>query len=45
MCGIIGLFAKQDNISANLGAHLSKMLESMSERGPDSAALAIYGNP
>ena len=45
MCGIVGLFAKQDNISANLGVHLSKMLESMSDRGPDSAGLAIYGKP
>ncbi|MDC3170161.1 glutamine amidotransferase family protein [Paracoccaceae bacterium] len=45
MCGIVGLFAKKDNISANLGLHLSKMLESMSDRGPDSAGLAIYGKP
>ena len=45
MCGIVGLFAKKENISANLGLHLSKMLESMSDRGPDSAGLAIFGNP
>ena len=45
MCGIVGLFAKKENISANLGLHLSKMLESMSDRGPDSAGLAIYGKP
>ncbi len=45
MCGIVGLFAKKENISANLGEHLSKMLESMSDRGPDSAGLAIYGKP
>ena len=45
MCGIVGLFAKKENISANLGVHLSKMLESMSDRGPDSAGLAIYGKP
>ena len=45
MCGIVGLFAKKENISANLGVHLSKMLESMSDRGPDSAGLAIFGKP
>ena len=45
MCGIVGLFAKKENISSSLGLHLSKMLESMSDRGPDSAGLAIYGNP
>ena len=45
MCGIVGLFAKKENISANLGLHLSKMLESMSDRGPDSAGLAIFGKP
>ena len=45
MCGIVGLFAKKENISSILGLHLSKMLESMSDRGPDSAGLAIYGKP
>ena len=45
MCGIVGLFAKKENISTNLGLHLSKMLESMSDRGPDSAGLAIFGKP
>ena len=45
MCGIVGLFAKKEVISSNLGLHLSKMLESMSDRGPDSAGLAIYGKP
>ena len=45
MCGIVGLFAKKEVISSNLGLHLSNMLESMSDRGPDSAGLAIYGKP
>lgn len=45
MCGIVGLFAKKESISSSLGLHLSKMLESMSDRGPDSAGLAIYGKP
>ena len=45
MCGIVGLFAKKENISSSLGLHLSKMLESMSDRGPDSAGLAIYRKP
>ena len=35
----------KENISSSLGLHLSKMLESMSDRGPDSAGLAIYGKP
>jgi glutamate synthase domain-containing protein 1 len=42
MCGIVGLFAKDRGIEAELGAHLAGMLASMSERGPDSAGFAIY---
>ena len=45
MCGIVGLFAKSPKIKNDLGLHLSKMLRSMSDRGPDSAGLAIYGRP
>ena len=42
MCGIVGLFAKDPGIEAELGAHLAGMLASMSERGPDSAGFAVY---
>jgi len=43
MCGIVGLFAKTPQVRKHLGLHLSKMLICMSDRGPDSAGLAIYG--
>ncbi|MEM9100205.1 MAG: glutamine amidotransferase family protein [Pseudomonadota bacterium] len=45
MCGIVGLFAKSPNIEAEMGAHLSAMLVTMSDRGPDSAGFAIYRDP
>lgn len=45
MCGIVGLFAKTASIETSLGLHLSNMLTEMTERGPDSAGLAVYRNP
>jgi glutamate synthase domain-containing protein 1 len=45
MCGIVGLFAKSPEIEARLGAHLGAMLEQMSDRGPDSAGVAVYRDP
>ena len=42
MCGIIGLFAKQKIIENRLGDLLGDMLITMSDRGPDSAGVAIY---
>ena len=45
MCGIVGLFAKSPEIEAHLGAHLGAMLEEMSDRGPDSAGVAVYRDP
>ena len=42
MCGIVGLFAKQPWIEAELGAHLAGMLGTLAERGPDSAGFAVY---
>ena len=45
MCGIVGLFAKSPEIEARLGAHLGAMLEEMSDRGPDSAGVAVYRDP
>ncbi|MEM8698719.1 MAG: glutamine amidotransferase, partial [Pseudomonadota bacterium] len=42
MCGIVGLFAKSPAVEAEMGAHLSAMLVTMSDRGPDSAGFAIY---
>jgi glutamate synthase domain-containing protein 1 len=45
MCGIVGLFAKSAEIEQQLGEHLAAMLVQMSERGPDSAGVAIYREP
>jgi glutamate synthase domain-containing protein 1 len=45
MCGIVGLFAKTAEIEDSLGSHLSAMLEQMSDRGPDSAGVAVYRDP
>jgi methylamine---glutamate N-methyltransferase subunit A len=42
MCGIVGLFAKSTEVEEHLGGHLAAMLEQMSDRGPDSAGVAIY---
>lgn len=42
MCGIVGLFAKEKPVEAQMGALLSDMLITMSDRGPDSAGIAIY---
>jgi glutamate synthase domain-containing protein 1 len=43
MCGIVGLFLKNKAMEPQLGDLLSKMLVTMSARGPDSAGVAIYG--
>ncbi|MDA0362389.1 MAG: glutamine amidotransferase family protein [Proteobacteria bacterium] len=42
MCGIVGLFLKDQGLHANLGYFLTSMLITMTERGPDSAGIAIY---
>jgi glutamate synthase domain-containing protein 1 len=43
MCGIVGLFLKDRSLEPQLGQLLSDMLVTMSDRGPDSAGIAIYG--
>jgi methylamine---glutamate N-methyltransferase subunit A len=45
MCGIVGLFAKSSAIEAELGRHVAAMLAQMSDRGPDSAGVAVYRDP
>lgn len=45
MCGIVGLFLKDPALEPQLGALLADMLVTMTDRGPDSAGLAIYGPP
>ncbi|MCV6586458.1 MAG: glutamine amidotransferase, partial [Marinibacterium sp.] len=43
MCGIVGLFLKDRDLEGQLGSLLSDMLVTMTDRGPDSAGIAIYG--
>ncbi len=43
MCGIVGLFLKNEALEPKLGDLLSDMLITMTDRGPDSAGIAIYG--
>jgi methylamine---glutamate N-methyltransferase subunit A len=45
MCGIVGLFIKDPALEGRLGELVSGMLVEMSERGPDSAGIAVYRNP
>jgi len=43
MCGIVGLFLKDRSLEPKLGEMLTDMLVTMTDRGPDSAGIAIYG--
>ncbi|MEO1108119.1 MAG: glutamine amidotransferase family protein [Pseudomonadota bacterium] len=43
MCGIVGLFLKDETLEPELGTMLTDMLVTMTDRGPDSAGIAIYG--
>jgi len=45
MCGIAGLYTKTPALQAQLGGNLSRMLEQLSFRGPDSAGVAFYRDP
>lgn len=45
MCGIVGLFSKSTAVEERLGEHLGAMLGQMSDRGPDSAGVAVYRDP
>jgi glutamate synthase domain-containing protein 1 len=42
MCGIVGLFLKDPKLEPRLGQLLTDMLVTMTDRGPDSAGIAIY---
>ena len=44
MCGIVGLFIKDKSLEPQLGSLLTEMLITMSDRGPDSAGIAIYAS-
>src|ERR1700677_3993514 len=45
MCGIVGLLVKNPALRDRLGALMVPMLIGMTERGPDSAGLAVYSTP
>lgn len=44
MCGIVGLYLKDQALAQCLGQLFEPMLITMSDRGPDSAGFAVYGN-
>ncbi|MGE0716544.1 MAG: glutamine amidotransferase family protein [Alphaproteobacteria bacterium] len=45
MCGIVGLFLKNEALRPRLGGWLARMLVEMGDRGPDSAGFAVYRRP
>jgi methylamine---glutamate N-methyltransferase subunit A len=45
MCGIVGLLVKKPELRSELGRWMVPMLVGMTERGPDSAGLAVYTEP
>ncbi|MFT7413647.1 MAG: glutamate synthase domain-containing protein 1 [Methylophagaceae bacterium] len=44
MCGIVGLLIKNEMLRPQIGKLMLPMLIGMTERGPDSAGLAIFGS-
>ena len=45
MCGIVGFLAKKTELRSVLGEFVVPMLTCMGDRGPDSAGLAVFGDP
>ncbi len=45
MCGIVGLYLKNQKLQQKLGAMFKPMIIEMTNRGPDSAGVAVYRNP
>ncbi len=45
MCGIVGLLVKKPALRQQLGELMVPMLIGMTERGPDSAGLAVFAEP
>jgi len=45
VCGIVGIYHKNKELNNRLGVSLAAMLTQMSDRGPDSAGVAIYRDP
>ena len=44
MCGIVGLYLKNTKFENELGKLFAPMMEAMTNRGPDSAGFAVYGD-
>jgi glutamate synthase domain-containing protein 1 len=45
MCGIVGLLVKNEALRPRLGELMVPMLIGMTERGPDSSGMALFGAP
>jgi glutamate synthase domain-containing protein 1 len=45
MCGIVGLHLRDPELYPHLGALLTTMIGQVVDRGPDSAGVAVYGDP
>ena len=45
MCGIVGLLLKDTALRPRLGELMVPMLIGMTERGPDSSGMAVFGEP
>lgn len=45
MCGIVGLYLKTSGLKDRLGEMFTPMLIEMTDRGPDSAGVAVYHAP
>ena len=45
MCGIVGLLIKKPELRGHLGEWMLPMLVGMTERGPDSAGMAVFTKP
>src|SRR2546428_9575325 len=43
MCGIAGIIYRDNGGSHNVGQDMTRMLQSMKHRGPDSTGYALYG--
>jgi methylamine---glutamate N-methyltransferase subunit A len=45
MCGIVGLLIKKSSLRERLGELMVPMLVGMTDRGPDSAGMAVFSEP
>ena len=45
MCGIAGIIYKNGNGEHRVGHDMTRMLQSMKHRGPDSTGYALFGPP